>query len=151
MLQVVFLEFLVIWRKAVSQLACDSANLRSWFVPFVMQEVVCQVVAYISKDTTTIHGSTHVPILPEDGVRQFPKRSGKSHEQCWRHNKPKPIHRKVMVNAVNEEVSRYEDSIIRHFPNPRQLSSSSRAVKQMVLTHQRETDTCARYTPTGSK
>ena len=75
-----------------------------------------QVVADVPGDAAAVHGSAHVPVLKKDKVCQFPERSGEGCKEGWRHNEPKPVHWEVVMDAVEDEVSGYADSVVRHLP-----------------------------------
>lgn len=95
-LQVVLLELLVPERQIL-----------------VVEEVMSQVIADITKDTATVDSGRSIPVVGKNGVGEIPKRSSKQHEHGWGHNKPVPIHGQVVVNAVKQEVRNDAVSVIR--------------------------------------
>lgn len=75
MLEVVFLEVLVIRRKPLSSILAPRwlygyqvRNLR-----FMVQEIVGEVVAHISEYTAAKHICRDIPIEPEHDMRHEPK------------------------------------------------------------------------------
>lgn len=71
------------------------------------------VVADVSKDATTVYQQCCVPIVEENGVGQLPEGCGQNHKQCRRHDEAVPVHREVMMNAVEQEVEGEADAVIR--------------------------------------
>lgn len=53
---------------------------------FVMQEVMRQIVTYVSKHSSREYSCAHVPVECKECVRKLPERCGKDEEQGWRHN-----------------------------------------------------------------
>lgn len=95
-LQVVLLEILVPERQVL-----------------VVEEVVSQVIADITKDTATVDRGGGIPVVGENGVGEIPERSCKHHEHGWRHDKSVPIHGQVVMDAVKQEVCNDAISVIR--------------------------------------
>ena len=65
----------------------EKSNLR-----LVVQEVVSQIVANVSKDTTTKDCSGSVPVIEENSVSEVPEGCSKRKEQGWRHDQAQPVH-----------------------------------------------------------
>jgi hypothetical protein len=78
-----------------------------------MQEVVCHVVAGVSKDATAVGSQGGIPVPENDGVCELPERCRKDDEECRWHDEPVPIHGKVVVNAVKQEVEGNGEAVIR--------------------------------------
>jgi len=81
----------------------------------MMQEVMGEVVTDVAKDTAAEYDSTDIPVEREDSMSQVPERCSKSQEECWRHDKTKLVHGKVVVNSMKKEVHRNRYAIVRHF------------------------------------
>lgn len=52
----------------------------------VMEEVVCQIIADITKDSSAKHGRCNMPVPEEDSMSKLPERSRKNQEKCGRHD-----------------------------------------------------------------
>ena len=70
----------------------------------VMQEVMRQVVADVSKDTTTVYCCSCAPAVGEYKVRQIPERCRERYKKRWRHDQAKFVHREVVMNGVEQEM-----------------------------------------------
>lgn len=69
-----------------------------------MQKVVCQIIANVAKNTTTIYRDSSVPVVEENGMSELPERRRQHNEESWWHDQSVLIHREVMVNAMEKEV-----------------------------------------------
>lgn len=78
----------------------------------VVQEVVRHVVARVAEDTTTKDGSGHTPVPVEHRVREIPERSSEYKEEGWWHDQAVLVHGQVVVNAVEQEVGCYANSVV---------------------------------------
>ena len=83
------------------------------YVPAMVQEIVCHVIAYISEYPTRIGCDSSVPVVEKDEMREFVKRRCKNDEQRGRHYETVPIHREIMMDTMEEEMQRQPDSVIR--------------------------------------
>lgn len=72
-----------------------------------------QVVANISKDSTTENGRSHRPVPVENGMCKLPKGGCECKEQCWRHDESELVHRKIVVNTMKEEMGSKSNTIVR--------------------------------------
>lgn len=79
----------------------------------VVEEVVRQVVAHIAEDAAAVNGGADVPVQPEDGMGQFPEGCSEDDEQCWRHHQAILVHGQVVMDAVEGEMQRDTDSVVR--------------------------------------
>lgn len=79
----------------------------------MMEEVVGQVIADVAKDPSTEYSYCCVPIVEEHCMRELVERCRKGNEESRRHNEAVLVHRKVMVDAVEEEVGCDTDTIVR--------------------------------------
>ena len=79
----------------------------------MMKEIVCQVITYVAKDTTTKDRCRSIPVVEEDSVSQLPERNSQHYEKCWWHYKPVFIHWQVVMNTVEEKVSRDANAVVR--------------------------------------
>lgn len=70
----------------------------------VVKEVVCKIVTDISKDTSAVGCYCSIPVVAEDAMSYPPKRSSQKSEESGWHNKTVPIHRKIMVDTVEDEM-----------------------------------------------
>ena len=59
----------------------------------MVEEVMGQVVADVTEDTTTEDCSCNRPVPVEDGMSQLPEWGSKSEKQCGWHDQSKLIHR----------------------------------------------------------
>jgi hypothetical protein len=82
-----------------------------------MQEVVRQVVANVAEDAATEYSGGHVPVKVEDGVRETPERSGKDDEEGRWHDQAVLVHRKVVMNAMKEEMGGDADTVVGKVTN----------------------------------
>lgn len=78
----------------------------------MVKEVVCKIVADISKNTSTVGSSSSIPVVEEDAVGNLPERSGQCSEECRRHDKTVLVHGEVMVDTVENKVKRNSDTVI---------------------------------------
>lgn len=79
----------------------------------VVQEVVREVITYVAKYTTTEHSCCCVPVVEEDCMSELIEWCCESDEEGRRHDKAITVHREVVVDAVEKEVCRYADSVVR--------------------------------------
>ena len=97
MLEVVFLELLVIARQPVSLLisfdVLRSLHQEQVYSLAMMQKVMRQIVADVSEDTTTIRRHSRVPIVEEYCMSQFPEGRCEDDEEGWWHDQAVAIHR----------------------------------------------------------
>lgn len=70
----------------------------------VMQPVMRAVVADVSEDAAREDRDGGIPVVPEDSMGQLVEGGGQDQEQTGWHHQTVPVHRKVMVNAVQEKV-----------------------------------------------
>lgn len=96
MLQMVLLEGLVV----LGQIA-------------VVQEVVCHVVAGVTKDTASIDGHSHVPVPVKDGEREMIKWVCQYEEQSGWHHQTVLVHGKIVMHTVQGEMQSNANAIIR--------------------------------------
>ena len=59
----------------------------------MMEEIMGQVIAYVTEYTATEYHQGSVPIIEEDSMRQLPKRCGEDNKQRWWHHKSVFVHR----------------------------------------------------------
>ena len=78
----------------------------------MVQKVVRHVVARVAKQATTVRQQRRMPVVPQDGMRDLPKWRRKHGEQRGWHNQPVPIHRKIVMDAVEEKMRRNADAVI---------------------------------------
>jgi len=89
--------------EVVLQMVLLKRLVERWEL-FVVQEVVGQIIADIAKDTSAEDSCSYVPVPIKDNVCEFPEGKCQDHEQRWRHDQPQFIHRKVVVNTMQEEM-----------------------------------------------
>lgn len=70
------------------------------------------IVADVAKNTTTVHSRGSVPVIEEDGVGEVPERRSEKYEERGRHDQAQPVHGKVMVDTVKQEVQRDGHTIV---------------------------------------
>jgi len=78
-----------------------------------------KVVTDVTEDTAAEYVGADIPVEREDSMSQVPERCGKSQEECWRHDKAKLVHGKVVMNSMKNKVHRNRYTIVRHFPGSR--------------------------------
>lgn len=66
----------------------------------MVEEVVGQIVADVSKDTTAISQHSSVPVMEENEMRNFPERSSEYEKESRRHNETVSVHGQIMVDAM---------------------------------------------------
>ena len=71
-----------------------------------------QVVAHVAEDATAVDGDGGVPVVEEDGVCELVEGGGEDDKEGGRHDEAVPVHRKIVVDAVKEEVRCYADSVV---------------------------------------
>lgn len=82
----------------------------------MVQEVVGQIVADITQDSTAVNGGGSIPIPKDDGVRKLPPGGCEDGEECGGHDEAEAVHGEIVVDAVEEEVRGDHEAVIRHFP-----------------------------------
>lgn len=58
----------------------------------MMQKVVGQVIANVSKNPTTEDGCSSEPVIAEEEVGQVVEGGGEDDEECWWHDQSKLVH-----------------------------------------------------------
>lgn len=81
-------------------------------VLLVVQEVVSQVIADVAKYSTTKYSRRSIPVVKEDCMCELVERSRESDEEGRRHDKTVSVHGEVVVDAMEEEVCCYADSVV---------------------------------------
>lgn len=66
----------------------------------MVQKVMRQVVAYVPKDASAVRSHSRVPVVEEDGVREFPEGGGEDDEEGRWHDEAVAVHGEVVVDAV---------------------------------------------------
>lgn len=72
-----------------------------------------QVIADIAKDTAAVNQQRRMPVVKENSMGQLPERRCQHDEQSRGHHEPIPVHRQIMVNAVEKEVEAESNPIVR--------------------------------------
>ena len=72
-----------------------------------------QVIADVAKDASTEYSYCCVPIVEKNCMGELVKRCRKGDEKGGWHHKAVLVHWEVMVDAVEEKVSRDSNAIIR--------------------------------------
>lgn len=78
----------------------------------VVEEVVRHVVACVSKDAATVRSQGRMPIPKDDGMSELPERCCQNDEKRGRHNESVLVHRQVVMDAVEEEVKGYANTVV---------------------------------------
>lgn len=115
-------------KNAIPELACNSETqliieevmskvvLLELLVPegqvLVVKEVVGKVVADVSEDTSTVGCHSSIPVVEKDGMSNLPERSSQSGKESRRHNQTVSIHRKIMVNTMENEMQTDTYSVV---------------------------------------
>ena len=82
-------------------MTCRSRQIKDKkILRLVVQEVVSQIVAYVSEDTTTVDCCRSIPAVAEYSLYQVPERCCQDDEKGGRHHKSVSIHGQVVVYAV---------------------------------------------------
>lgn len=71
-----------------------------------------QVVADVPKDTPTVDSDSGVPVIEENGMGELVEGTRKGDEKGWWHNEAIFVHRKIVVDAVEKEMSCYAHSVV---------------------------------------
>lgn len=71
-----------------------------------------KVIAYVAENAATEHGCRSVPIIEEDCVGELVKWCCEGDKEGWWHDKAVLVHRKVVVDAVKEEVTCDADPVV---------------------------------------
>lgn len=79
----------------------------------VMEEVMCQIVADVAKDTTAVDSSRDRPVVEEEELGKVPEGGGEDYKQSRWHDEAVFVHRQVMVNPMQQEVQGDAHSIVR--------------------------------------
>lgn len=95
MSKMVLLEFLVPQRKVL-----------------VVKEVMCEIVADVSKDAATVSCTSSIPVVEEYSMCKLPERSSQSSEERRRHDKTILVHRKIMMDAVKDEMKCDSNTVV---------------------------------------
>lgn len=103
----------------------------------VVEEIVSQVVANVSKDTTAEDRDGGVPVIKEDSVCQVPEGCGNGNEQCRGHHEPQSVHGEVVVNAVQEEMCRDRHSVVWEV-----IVEMEKAAMQTILHERPDAESC---------
>ena len=72
-----------------------------------------QIVANVPEDATAKHLHGGEPVVKEDCMGELPERGRENDEQGWWHNQSISVHREVVMDAVEKEMKRQADSVIR--------------------------------------
>lgn len=75
------------------------------------------IIAYVPKDSTTVHSHRGIPIIVEDCMSEFPEGCGEDDEEGGWHDEAIFVHGKVMVDAMKEKVGGDADAIIGQVPS----------------------------------
>jgi hypothetical protein len=70
----------------------------------VVQEVVSHIVERVAEYTTTVGSGCRIPVPEDDCVSELPERRSEDNEKCGRHDQSVLVHRKVVVDAMKEEM-----------------------------------------------
>jgi hypothetical protein len=73
---------------------------------------VGHVVKGVAEYATTVSSGCRIPVPEDDGVGKLPERRSEDDEKCRRHDQSVFIHRKVVVDAVKEEMQRNTNTVI---------------------------------------
>lgn len=79
-----------------------------------------QVVANVAENATAEHLHCCEPVVEEDSMSQLPERECKDDKQCGWHNQSVLVHRKVVVDTVEQEMKGQANAIVR---KPAEVSS----------------------------
>ena len=111
MLEMVLLQFTIVRGQTtvVSRVQAQTGYNNSLAM---MKEVVGQVIADITEDTTAECCCCSIPIVEEDCMSQLPKGSSEHKEHCGWHDESVLIHRQVMMDSVEEEVESDPNAVV---------------------------------------
>ena len=71
-----------------------------------------KVIADVAKYASAENGCGGIPVVEKHCVGELVERGCECDEERWRHNKAVLVHRKVVVDAVEEEVGCDADSVV---------------------------------------
>ena len=92
--------------------ACRKMGLQECVLLSVMQEVVGEIVANVAEEATAEDGGSNVPIPRENSMCKLIEGSREEEEEGRGHDEAIPVHRKIVMNAVEEKVSSDADSVV---------------------------------------
>lgn len=78
----------------------------------MVQEIVCQVVAYVSKYPSAIHCRRCIPVVRKYRMGKVPEWRGEHNKEGRGHHEPVAVHWEIVMDAVNGEVERYAVSVV---------------------------------------
>jgi len=78
----------------------------------VVKEVMCEIVADVSKDTATVGCTSSIPVVEEYSMCKLPERSSQSSEERRRHDKTILVHREIMMDAVKDEMKCDSNTVV---------------------------------------
>ena len=88
----------------------------------MVEEVMGQVIADVPKHATAEHLHSREPVVRKDCVGKFPEWSGQYEEKGGWHDESIAVHRKIVVDTVEEEVESQSDTVVREPPKNMSVS-----------------------------
>ena len=82
----------------------------------MVQEVMGQIIADIPKDTAAENSSCRMPIPIDDCMSKLVERRSQDHEESRWHHQAQLVHRQIVMDAMQQKVSSYTDTIVREVP-----------------------------------
>jgi hypothetical protein len=108
---------------------------------FVVEEIMCQIIADIPEYPATEDSGCDGPIPKEYGMRQFPEWHCEDKKEGWWHDQSELIHGKVVVDTMQEKMQCKRNTVFREKSGHRSQHRKPR--RHTALTYQDETRTCA--------
>jgi hypothetical protein len=108
----------------------------------VVKEVVCHVIQGVTKHTASVRSCCRIPVVEEDSVRKLPEgRRERGKQRRW-HDESVFVHRKVVVDAVEEEMKGNADAVVGEVSGNVSLACNG---TPFVLTRPSGTSTCGEH------
>lgn len=108
---------------------------------FVVEEIMCQIIADIPEYAATEDSGCDGPIPKEYGMRQFPEWRCEEKKEGWWHDQSELIHGKVVVDTMQEKMQCKRHTVVREKSGHHSQYRKPR--RRTTLTYQDETKICA--------
>ena len=112
----ILLEFAVVGGKPEADVSSVHVRVKVKNIRPVMEKVMSEIITYVPEYSAAVDCHRCVPVVEKYCVCKLPERGCNYNKQSRWHDKPQFVHREVMVNAVEEEMSGYTNAVIREIP-----------------------------------
>ena len=100
----VLLQFAVVRRQTRERLDFlirkEEFNVYDFNLLFMMQKVMRQIIGNITKNATTVHSNSSIPIVEKYEMGEVPEGGGEDDEEGRWHHESVTVHGKVVVDAM---------------------------------------------------